>query len=287
MACEILKELNRRGSLPDKYLILETSADLRQRQQQAITKHIPELLSRVVWLDGLPETPINGVIVANEVLDALPVYRIKFIDNVIHDMQVCWPGDRFAWSPQPITADLEAKAHVILGQTINQLPDNYTTEINVDIEPWLQTLTEHLCSGVMLFIDYGYTRNEYYHPQRTDGTLLCHYRHRAHNDPFLYVGLQDITASVDFTAIAENAVTSGMNLMGFTTQAHFLMACGIDEYAGLNGADDQTELFEMTRQIKLLTLPGEMGERFKVIALGKQFNDKLTGFQIADHRNRL
>ncbi len=161
------------------------------------------------------------------------------------------------------------------------------SEINTHIKPWLNSLAEILERGVMLFIDYGYPRREYYHPQRTEGTLICHYHHRVHANPFLYPGLQDITASVDFTRVAEIASDAGLQVSGYTTQAHFLMGCGLDEM--LEGKDfmDDVESVELARQVKMLTVPGEMGEKFKAIALTKGINIPLSGFKFADHREKL
>ena len=161
------------------------------------------------------------------------------------------------------------------------------TEINTAVTPWITSLAELLQQGAMLLIDYGYTRKEYFHPQRADGTLLCHYRHRVHTDPFIYPGLQDITASVEFTAVAEAATAAGLALAGFTTQAFFLIACGLEEILASCGEQDQSKSMELANQVKLLTLPGEMGERFKVIGLTRDLEPGLMGFSLSDHRRYL
>ena len=157
----------------------------------------------------------------------------------------------------------------------------------MELQAWLKSLSECLRQGIMLFIDYGYSRHEYYHEQRTEGTLLCHYRHRAHSNPFIYVGLQDITASVDFTAVAEAAVNADLNVAGYTNQAFFLFACGLEQLMRDQESISERQRIEFNRQIKLLTLPGEMGERFKVIALSREIQTSLTGFSVVDHRRRL
>jgi SAM-dependent MidA family methyltransferase len=159
--------------------------------------------------------------------------------------------------------------------------------LNRDLGAWIKSLSQCLQQGVMLFVDYGYSRHEYYHEQRNQGTLLCHYRHRVHSDPFIYVGLQDITASVDFTAVAEAAVNTDLSISGFTTQAYFLIASGLEKILLEQKDQDELQQLEFSRQIKQLTLPGEMGERFKVIALSRELDTALTGFSLVDHRRRL
>lgn len=286
MAADVLAELGRRECLPEKYFILETSADLRQRQQQLLTAKIPELLNRVEWLESLPDKPFKGVILANEVLDALPVERVVMIDDTLYELQVGWCDGVFCWDRKLADSDLTDHVDLILKQLDVCWSDGYSTEINTGVVAWIASLADILEQGVMIFVDYGYSGHEYYHPQRSDGTLLCHYRHHVHADPFSYIGLQDITASVDFTAVAQAAVNAGLDVKGFTTQAHFLLSCGLDEFVSLSATDDK-KLLQTGRQAKLLILPGEMGERFKVIALGRNIQEKLMGFQMADHRNRL
>ena len=286
MARDLLMELRTRNSLPDKYLILETSADLKQRQKACLSETMPDYYKNILWLDGLPEDPINAVVLANEVIDALPVHRIMFKGEEYYELHVIWTEEGFAFQTLKADQELATLANKRFHNLSAAWPDGYITEINMDIDPWLNSLSNSLNKGVIIFIDYGYSRHEYYHPQRTDGTLLCHYRHRAHGDPFIYPGLQDITASVDFTAVAEAAMEAALSVRGYTTQAHFLMATGLGEM--LNEViDNNDEFFKASQQAKLLTLPGEMGERFKVIALGKHYDDSLSGFSLVDHRARL
>lgn len=291
MAIDIMRELKRNNSLPETYYLLEPSADLRQRQQLNIKNTIPQLEKRFVWLDRLPEEKIKGVILANEVIDAMPVTRIV-IDSEIEEYAVaCGSGAndqiRFQWVKRDIDQKLKSEIQVMFDTLRESIPTPYTTEINCNIKPWLNSLNEVLDKGLILISDYGYPRQEYFHPQRHAGTLICHYRHHAHDDPFLYPGLQDISASVDFTTVAEAAVDAELHVSGFTTQAHFLIACGLDKFVSEYGADDVVERSKMVHQVTKLTMPGEMGEKFKFIGLTKELDIQLCGFSFIDQRSRL
>ncbi len=281
MAAALLGELERRDALPRRYLILDVSADLRQRQQETLAANVPHLLDRVEWLDRLPDG-LEGLIVANEVLDALPVERFVLRNGAVHALGVAWPADGPAWSEAPAPARLAEAVRRLERETGATWPDGYTSEINLDLADWLAAVAGALARGVMLFVDYGLPRREYYAPERSDGTLLCHFRHRFHDDPFARPGLQDITAWVDFTAVAEAAQAAGLELAGYTTQAHFLIGNGIGEFVA-NVADlDVVERVNLSRQAMLLTLPGEMGERFKAIALARGYDAPLRGFAVRD-----
>lgn len=296
MAIDILRELERNNALPRVYYMLEPSADLRQRQQQNVKQQIPHLQERIVWLERLPEKKIEGIILANEVIDAMPVKRIV-LDHTIQEYAVTCESEssgqiRFQW----IKKELDEKSMDVVQEMLDTLkealPTPYTSEINFYIKPWLNSLNDILDKGLILISDYGYPRQEFFHPQRHAGTLICHYRHHAHDDPFLYPGLQDITASVDFTAVAEAAADAGLHISGFTTQAHFLIACGLDQFVLEHEADDVTERTQMTHQVSKLTMPGEMGEKFKFIGLTKKletkaFDIQLKGFGFVDLRIRL
>ena len=286
MACDLLQELERLQCLPEKYLVLETSADLRARQQELMQQRIPGLLSRVEWLDSLPGE-FNGVILANEVLDALPARRFVVSGETISELSVRSGEQGFEWCDTSAGESLVLELNRITRTLKTQLPGGYRSEINLGLRPWLSSLSDCLANGLMLFIDYGYPRHEYYHEQRRDGTLLCHYRHRVHDDPFIYPGLQDITTSVDFTAVAEAAVESGLEVKGFTTQAFFLLGCGLEKIMQDRAGDSEQQRVELARQVKLLTLPAEMGEKFKVIGLARGVERALSGFSIVDHRHRL
>jgi len=287
MACDLLHALEHNNVLPEKYYMLELSADLRQRQQQLIHEKIPHLENRIIWLNHIPEQPFTGIILGNEVLDAMPVHRLIKQNNILHELCVSNADDGFGWEAIPLNSQLKQHVDIRLSKISSELPDGYVTEINLQINPWLNSLANLLTQGVMLFIDYGYPRHEYYHPQRTEGTLICHYRHHVHDDTFLYPGLQDITASVDFTAVAEAADHVGLHTGGFTTQAHFLMNNDLEVLMNQNQLTNMVDRVELGRQTRILTMPGEMGERFKVIALTKDFSFPLAGFQTFDQRLRL
>lgn len=285
MAADLLTELLRLGKVPDRYLILEVSADLRTRQQEMLRQRVPQLFDRVAWLDRLPDA-FQGVVLANEVLDALPVQRFVIAEG-IRALGVTWQENSFAWASRPAEPALVSAVQELEASLGRQFPDRYVSEINTRLSSWFAAVAATLSRGVMLWIDYGLPRAEYYSTDRRQGTLLCHYRHRAHDDPFIHVGLQDLTAWVDFTAVAETALACGMDVLGFATQAHFLMGAGIDRYLqGLAQTGTATRA-RMTQQVQKLLLPGEMGERFKVLGLARNFEGSLTGFGFRDLRDRL
>jgi SAM-dependent MidA family methyltransferase len=281
LAADLLAELERLQQLPTSYYILEVSPDLRERQRRRIKQAVPHLLERAQWLDRFPSQGIEGVVLANELLDAMPVALFRVTDNDIMERYVSDTEDGFGWSDQPAAAPVRERVSGF------DLPPDYCSEINFTAEAWIRSAAQTLKRGVMLLFDYGFPAHEYYHPQRTGGTLMCHYRHRAHTDPLVLVGLQDITAHIDFTAMAQAAVDSGLDVLGYTAQAPFLMASGLDELMSRSDVDDTRTHLELTNQIKKLTLPSEMGELFKVLALGKGFDESLIGFQLQDRRDRL
>lgn len=287
MAADLLTELDALRALPEQYLILETSAELRQRQGKLLGQRVERLLDRVRWLDALPEQPLRGVILANEVIDALPVHRIEIRGSEAKELCVQVQGDGFGWASAPAGASLMARVGTLLRTLPEALPEGYVTEMNTRLGPWVAALGEILEQGALLCLDYGYPRHEYYHPQRMSGTLRCYYRHRVHEDPFLYPGLQDVTACVDFSALAEAGVAAGLEFCGFTNQAQFLLGCGLEALlAGYVDADDHSRL-ATARQVRLLTLPGEMGERIKALCLGRGLTGALAGFSPVDQRHRL
>jgi len=273
MAADILLELERLERLPEQYLILEVSADLQERQRTLLGERVPDLLQRVRWLDALPE-PFAGVILGNEVLDALPVERYRKTATGYEQFCVAEQGEGFAWKIAPAPGGLSAALTALESTMPTPLPAGYSSEICTVLPLLFASLASALERGAALFLDYGYPRAAFYHPERSMGTLMCHYRQRAHWDPFLYPGLQDITAHVDFTAVAEAATAAGFELAGYTTQAHLLMALGIAAFADAG--------MEPARQVKLLTLPEEMGERFKAIGFIKGIDVPLSGFALRD-----
>jgi len=285
MAADMLAELERCGSLPDEYLILEVSSELRERQAATLSERIPHLLAKVRWLDRLPETPVYGVMVANEVLDAFPVHRFRSTSTGIQTLRTACVGDQL----QGTWVSARNEVNEAVARIAAQFPmdDGYESELCMRTAPWVEALSDCLARGLILLVDYGYPRREYYHPRRRLGTLLCHYRHLAHDDPFLYPGLQDITAHVDFTAVAEAAVGCGLEVAGFATQAHFLLGCGLEGFAGEARARGEMAWFQTAEQVKRLTLPSEMGERFKVMGLVRDLDERLSGFQLQDLRGSL
>ena len=276
LAADVLGELERLGCLPERYDILEVSADLRERQQVLLRECMPHLVDRVYWLDALPEK-ISGAVIANEVLDALPVYLLHWTDAGIVERGVTSEGGSFMWQERPP----ENPALLEAAQSIG-VQDNYLSEISLAAHGLITSLCERLQQGVLLFIDYGFGAGEYYHPQRSQGTLMCHYRHHAHDEPFFLPGLQDITAHVNFTAAAESAVDGGAHLLGYTTQAHFLINCGIADFLAESDPEKLRDYLPLSTQLQKLTSPAEMGDLFKVIALGKGIEEPLRGFARGD-----
>ncbi len=302
MARDLLLELEKLNSLPEEYYILEISADLKQRQQALLNESIPHLVERLVWLESLPEKALTGIILANEVLDALPVQRFIKTSGISKEMKVglahishplsggekCGHDNNdFTWVDDNADPELLKALEQIENELSVPFPQGYISEINMNLGKWLSAIEQVLERGVMLFIDYGYTASEYYHPERTEGSLLCHYRHRVHANPFFYPGLQDITTSVNFTAVAECADTLGLNVNGYTSQTYFLFGCGLDNLvADMNSLDIKSQT-NTSQQVKTLTMSEEMGERFKVMALTKDYDHTLMGFSVLDQRIRL
>ncbi len=287
MAAEVLAELERLGRLPERYRILELSADLRVRQQRTLGARVPRLLSRVEWLERMPAEPFAGVVLGNELLDAMPVHRFRIVADGVRELGVSVSGESFAWSELPASPELLAAAESLRAALPAPLPAGYTSEINLNLEPWFRALAGSLARGVVLLIDYGYPRHEYYLPERRDGTLVCHYRLRAHDDPFFLPGLQDISAFVDFSAAARAAEAAGFSLAGYTSQANFLLGCGLEHLLAESGPEEGVAHLRRMQEVKRLMLPGEMGERFKVLALGRGYAAPLCGFSARDLRGRL
>ena len=287
MAADLLAELQRLDCLPEHYLLLELSAELRQRQHETLQQKIPGLMGRVHWLDRLPEGGFRGVVLGNELLDAMPVHRFRIDESGLQEqfVAVSEAGIEASWRAA-ISPGLTDAVSAIQAD-VGPLLVGYESEVNLRLGPWVRAVAEQLAQGVILLIDYGYSRREYYHPERGQGTLICHYRHRAHGDAFVLPGLQDITANVDFTAVAEAGVESGLELAGFTTQAHFLAASGLDELMMASDPNQMRDHLQLVQGVKTLTLPSEMGERFKVIALSRGVDEPLRGFAMRDLRDRL
>jgi SAM-dependent MidA family methyltransferase len=285
MAADVLTELAALDALPEHYYILEVSADLAQRQRAKIGSLPPELSRRVSWLDQWPERAMRGVVLANEVLDAMPVERFVLRGEPgaqsVRALGVRLVGDGFGWQEMEASPELDHAVHDILDALPLPLPDGYVSEVCLAFQPWMASLGAVLERGVALLIDYGLPRAQFYHPQRTDGTLRCHFRHRAHDDPFLNVGLQDITAWVDFTRVAEAGHSAGLDILGFATQAGFLIGAGMESLLSTEmqiAGDDLRRQAQLSGEARRLLLPGEMGEIFKVIGLGRGVDEGLAGF---------
>ena len=287
LASDILIYFNQSQNEIDGYVIVETSAELKQRQRQTIQQDCPEMLSKVRWLDCIPESGFSGVVIANELLDALPVSRFEIDESGIARRLgvICQDGFESKVAGTSLPEKYQDRLRPF------NLSKGYRSEIGMVAEAWLKTVCESLNQGVIILIDYGYPDNEYYHWDRTQGTLMCHFQHTAHVDPFLYPGLQDITAHVDFSAMAAAAIESGMDLVGYCNQAAFLLSLNILENAQVECSEESTDgiknNIERSLEIKKLTLPHEMGEIFKVLALSKNYDEPLSGFTMQNHGYRL
>ncbi|GGZ89631.1 hypothetical protein GCM10007162_00330 [Ignatzschineria ureiclastica] len=339
MAKDLLLHLAEKDQLPAQYLILEVSPNLRERQKALLTEYLPEYIAQVQWIDTPPESAWEGVILANEVLDALPVERFRVVDGKPYYVDVTlapFAEDRDHQESSNKVASTEELSSTLsesstlhfaphlreADQALNDyyqslvekgfhFPDGYESEYCPMLQPWLVPFFTHLTRGVALFIDYGYDEKEYYRPERMTGTLIAHYKHRAHEDFYLYPGLQDLTANVNFTEVATILVDMGLEFLGYTAQAYFLMGNHLqtmiaEEKARIEEnqveameaeetADDDTDSkvarelawFELSKRVQHLIHPEEMGERFKVLAVGKNFEEALQGFSIHDYAHHL
>lgn len=282
LAEDILQYLAQINCLPKHYYILEVSADLRERQQQHLKAALPNYFDNIIWLNQLPEQDFKGVILANEVLDAMPVELFHINkDQAVEQAFINYQEGEF--QPHWQTANNDLKTAV--EKLDSAFATGYTSEVNLHIEPWIKSLAETLKQGAIFLIDYGFPAHEYYMPDRHMGTLMCHFHHHNHDNPYILTGIQDITAHVDFTAVADAADNNHLQIAGFTTQAAFLINCGITEL--LTSHTDIAARYNTNQQLMMLTSPSEMGELFKVIALTKDFDADLVGFSQFDQRNRL
>ena len=279
LAVELYGELKSQGAAPAKYLLLEVSPDLRDRQRRKIAERFPQEFDRFVWLDRLPEK-VRGVVIANEVLDVVPFCLVHRTGGDLLERGVIVTEAGFAWDDEPMPeGDLKRRANAVIPHG----DYSYLTEVALAAEGLVRTVAASLEAGVAFFIDYGFPEREFYHPQRSMGTLRCHYRHRFHGDPFFMPGLQDITAHVDFTAMARAAEHGGAEVLGFTTQAYFLISCGLAVLVSAGDPAMTLSRLKATSAVHRLISPSEMGELFKVLAIGKGFNDPLLGYQSARH----
>lgn len=286
LAAEVLGALQGHGVVPARYLILEVSAGLRRRQQDTLQR-LPQALSDTVeWLDELPQSPLRAIILANEVADALPVTRFRKLEHDVMAQGVSVAGDGFAWAERPAGRELRAAVAAIESGLGRELDNGYTSEVSLRLPAWIDSIARIIEAGAFLVCDYGMARREYYHPERRDGTLLCHYRHRAHADPFLHPGLQDISAWVDFTAAAAAADATGLSVAGYSTQAHFLVDNGVLTELERLQTGQVRDRVALAGQARRLLMPGEMGERFKVLAATRG-RGHCDGFGFRDLRHLL
>ncbi len=288
-AVAALRQLQLLDALPSHYWILEPSADLRQRQQQRIAEQLPpSLAQRCVWLDRPPQAPWRGVLFANEVLDALPTTRFVIHDGEVFEEFIVLSHDQqFICVDQPADPMLHQAVRHIERTLGAPLPEGYRSEVLPQLPYWIQAIGGLLQQGAMLYVDYGYPRREYYRAERRDGTLVCHYRHHAHADPLHLPGLQDITAFVDFTALVEAGVHAGFDFAGYCAQASYLLANGLSQQiAAAEDIADQIKRYQRLQEIKRLTIPGEMGERFQVMGFVRDV-DLSVAFALADLSRRL
>jgi SAM-dependent MidA family methyltransferase len=273
LARDLLDALAARGIAVESYAIVELSPDLAARQQALLAGR------NVQWL-AAPPTGFDGVMLANEVLDVMPVRLFVMRGRAPRERGVALHGDSLAFAERDADPELR-DAVAAIEREVGELPDGYGSEIGFAGQAWMRSAADWLARGVLLAIDYGFPRREYYHPQRLMGTLMCHYRHRAHADPLWLPGLNDITAHVDFTAVADAAHGAGLDVLGYTTQAHFLMNCGVLDRLGaahsLKGANE----------VQRLLSEAEMGELFKVLAVGRGVDESLVGFARGDRLSRL
>ena len=286
LAADMLESLQRLDALPSTYNILEVSADLRERQESYLRQRVPDLVDRVAWLAS-PPTAMCGALVANEVLDALPVERFVRRDSGVMQVRVTVTNNGFEFVEEAAPGKLRGSVAAIEEDLGARLPEGYVSEICLAVPGLIEDMSAALREGVAFVFDYGVPRREYYAAERNDGWLRCHFRHHAHNDPLILPGIQDLTAWVDFTAVAAAAVAAGFEIGGYSAQAQFLMAGGLDAEMGGFADLSLEEQIELSRQVKTLTLPGEMGEHFKCIALQKGNVATPSGFSIADRTHTL
>jgi SAM-dependent MidA family methyltransferase len=290
LAAGLLKALHALDVPFDEYAIVDLSGELRERQRATIEADAPELAAKVVWLDALPAN-FEGVVVGNEVLDAMPVRLVVRKLGEWHERGVSWKGERFTFDDKPLLAALDDPLLNEIDAAIDEVNDEpfieYLSETHEAALAFTRTVCTMLTRGAAFFIDYGFPRREFYHAQRAQGTLMCHYRHRAHGDPFLYPGLQDITAHVEFSGIAEAGVDTGADLLGFTSQARFLMNAGITDVLSDIDPGDVRRYLPAANAVQKLLSEAEMGELFKVIAFSRGIEDTLAAFIGGDRSHTL
>lgn len=291
LAADLLLALDALGHAPERYAILELSGELRARQAATIARHAPQFLDRVEWLDALPEK-FSGCLIGNEVLDAMPTHTVVWRENGLFEGGVALAenatGEQLTFAERPASQTLIDAAEIL------PVAAPYRGEISLAVRAWVAELAGRIECGAMILLDYGLPHRELYHPQRDGGTVRCHYRHRVHDDPLWYPGLSDITSHVDFTAVAEAGFDAGLSVLGYTSQAQFLINCGIGELlqeklgSGETATTDTASAnLRANGAVSVLLSPNEMGELFKVIALGRGMPQPLLGFTRGDRVHAL
>ena len=284
LAYDIITNLINSKTDFDKYYILEVSADFRERQKQELSLLPDEAFEKVIWLDSILETPIEGIVIGNEVIDALPFKRFTVVDHKIQEIGVSIKNGRLTESTKDAGKTLAEEVRLIEKSLNRDFEQNYTSEIRLNIGQWLKGVSSMLKSGAILFIDYGYSRQEYYAEDRKNGSMICHYRNTAHANPFLNLGVQDISASVEFTLLAEKALEEQLEVGLFTSQSDFLINGNI--LGELDKIEDDSLRIQLTQEIKQLLMPSQMGQTFKCMMLYK--NISLDSFEgIRDLRHTL
>ncbi|MDH5302045.1 MAG: SAM-dependent methyltransferase [Gammaproteobacteria bacterium] len=288
LALDVLTELEKLNCLPQHYYIVDISHRLRDRQRQRLLSAMPYMVDRVHWLDRMPDN-FSGFVFGNEVPDAMPVHRVRFYHDRPHtELYVTENNGQFDWlEAEPSSDELRSAIDEVFAQYRGQISDGYTSEINLQMRPWLRELASKIKKGAIVLVDYGYVRREFFQAERFEGTLMAHFKHRAHSFVLAWPGLQDLTAHVEFTAVADAAFDAGLDVLGFTNQAGFLSGCGLESMLQEVDPADTKKFISFIQPIKRLIMPTEMGELFKVIALTKEIDPPLIGFTIMDQRDRL
>lgn len=288
MAADIISHLKKQDCLPQKYQILERSLSLKQRQKEYLQTIHPDYFAQIEWIETPPTQAWQGILIANEVIDALAVERFCIQYGEAKLLQVIEQEGKFAYQTAPANASLRTFIEQLAQENIH-FEEDYVSEYCPQLTSWLAAVSENLQTGACLFIDYGYPRQEYYHPLRKTGNMLAHYRHHAHEDFFLYPGLQDLTANVDFTALGEAALANNFEVAGYSNQMYFLYGCHLEHL--LQEVHDQSsyaDWLKIAQNIQRLVLPNEMGERFQAMLMTRNLEQTdFIGFSLRDLRNRL
>jgi SAM-dependent MidA family methyltransferase len=289
LAAQLLAELGALGVADVDYRIVEVSGELRERQRETIAARAPERAAGVRWLDRWPES-VAGVVLGNELLDAMPARVFRLRSGRVLERGVGLEDGRLGWVDRAADAGFERAVRAALGEAWGEetgWPQDYVSEIGEQGLAWVAEAARRLELGAILLIDYGFPRAELYHPQRATGTLMCHYRHYAHADPFLHPGLQDITTHVDFSAVSRAAGSAGLDALGYTSQAHLLLNLGLLEQLARTPAEQAARYLPQSQAVQRLVSESEMGELFKAIAFGRGVADEAIGFSRGDRRGSL